>query len=67
MYYISGNYSFFMPQTVKTLLQIADEYGIHAATLRRWIKPIKKELKMNDRRLLLPWQIDLIYKFLNNK
>ena len=56
-----------MSQILKTFSQIADEYGIHSNTLRRWIKPIKKDLKLNNRKLLLPWQIDMIYKFLNQK
>ncbi len=54
-----------MEKTVKTLSQIASEYGIHINTLRRWIKPIKNDLKLNNRKLLLPWQVDKIYFFLN--
>ena len=56
-----------MPQSVKTLIQIADEYGIHANTLRRWIKPIKPKLKIKHRCLLVQWQVDMIYEFLNHK
>ena len=56
-----------MDKTVKTFSQIADEYGIHTKTLRIWIKPIKEQLQMNGRRLLLPWQVQLIYDFLNTK
>ena len=41
-----------MEKTVKTLSQIASEYGIHINTLRRWIKPIKNDLKQNNRKLL---------------
>jgi DNA-binding CsgD family transcriptional regulator len=59
--------TFFMDKTVKTFSQIADEYGIHTKTLRIWIKPIKEQLQMNGRRLLLPWQVQLIYDFLNTK
>ncbi len=51
----------------KTLLQIADEYGIHVSTLHRWLKPIKYQLKVNNRKLLLPWQINMIYDYLNNR
>jgi transposase-like protein len=56
-----------MNKTVKTFSQIADEYGIHTKTLRIWIKPIKKDLQISGRRLLLPWQVQLIYDFLNSK
>jgi len=56
-----------MDKKVKTFSQIADEYGIHTKTLRIWIKPIKNELSINGRKLLLPWQIELIYNFLNSK
>ena len=56
-----------MNKTVKTFSQIADEYGIHTKTLRIWLKPIREQLKINGRRLLLPWQVQLIYDFLNSK
>ncbi len=52
---------------VKTFSQIADEYGIHTKTLRIWIKPIRKQLQINGRRLLLAWQVQMIYDFLNSK
>ena len=52
---------------VKTFYQIADEYGIHPKTLRIWIKPIKENLKINGRKLLLDWQVQMIYDFLNSK
>lgn len=52
---------------VKTLSQIADEYGIHINTLSRWLAPIKDELKINRRKLLLSWQIQMVYDFLNKK
>ena len=52
---------------VKTFSQIADEYGIHINTLRRWIIPIKDDLQINGRRLLLDWQIKIIYEYLSKK
>ena len=52
---------------VKTFSQIADEYGIHTKTLRIWIKPIREDLKINGRKLLLDWQVQMIYDFLNSK
>ena len=57
----------YMDKTVKTFSQIADEYGIHTKTLRIWIKPIRKQLQINGRRLLLAWQVQMIYDFLNSK
>jgi len=56
-----------MANIVKTLAQIADEYGIHVNTLRRWIKPIRNELKLQNRKLLLPWQLNKIYEFLDKE
>ena len=56
-----------MNKTVKTLAQIALEYDIHVCTLRRWILPIKEDLMINKKKLLLPWQIQMIYDFLNKK
>ena len=56
-----------MSLTVKTLSQIANDYGIHVNTLRRWISPIKTELRINNRKLLLPWQIQKIHSFLNER
>ena len=56
-----------MDKTVKTLSQIADEYGIHINTLRRWIIPIKDDLQINGRRLLLDWQIKIIYEYLSKR
>jgi transposase-like protein len=53
-----------MEKTVKTLSQIAAEYGIHISTLRRWITPIREDLKLQNRKLLLPWQIEMIYDYL---
>ncbi|MBT3423208.1 MAG: hypothetical protein HN691_13935 [Bacteroidetes bacterium] len=46
------------------MTQIANEYGVHLNTIIRWVEPIREELKMNGRRLLLPWQTKLIYEFL---
>ena len=54
-----------MPGKVKTLSQIADEYGVHVQTLQNWIEPIKDDLKLTNRRLLLPWQVEIIYSFLD--
>ncbi|HBS86898.1 MAG: hypothetical protein A2W91_12770 [Bacteroidetes bacterium GWF2_38_335] len=51
----------------KTLSQIASEYGIHINILRRWIKPIKNDLKLNNRKLLLPWQVEIINNFLDSR
>jgi transposase-like protein len=56
-----------MSSKVKTLSQIAAEYGIHISTLRRWIKPIRKDLQLRNRKLLLPWQTEILYDFLNAK
>lgn len=56
-----------MSKTVKTLSEIASEYGIHICTLRRWIVPIREDLKINNRKLLLPWQIEMIYEFLQKQ
>ena len=56
-----------MDKKVKTYSQIADEYGIHPKTLRTWLKPIKEELKINGRKLLLSWQVQMIYDYLNSK
>ena len=56
-----------MNKKVKTFSEIADEYGIHSKTLRVWIKPIKDNLNINGRKLLLAWQVDMIYEFLNSK
>ncbi len=54
-----------MPGPVKTLQQIADEYGVHRNTIRKWIKPIRSYLQLTSRRSLLPWQVELIYDFLD--
>ncbi|MBT5420687.1 MAG: hypothetical protein HOK80_07330 [Candidatus Cloacimonetes bacterium] len=53
-----------MVYKTKTMTQIANEYGVHLNTIIRWVEPIREELKMNGRRLLLPWQTKLIYEFL---
>ncbi|MBI5538938.1 MAG: hypothetical protein HY951_02695 [Bacteroidia bacterium] len=53
-----------MPAKVKTFSALATEYGICTNTLRKWIKPIEKELKL-DRRALREWQVNLIYSFLD--
>lgn len=55
-----------MPGSVKTLKQLADEYKVHPNTLRRWVNPIAEKLKLSQyRRTLLPWQIKMIYEFLD--
>jgi DNA-binding CsgD family transcriptional regulator len=54
-----------MSGTVKTLQQIADEYCVHRNTIRKWIKPIRHFLQIKNRRSLLPWQVELIYDFLD--
>ncbi|HBS88193.1 MAG: hypothetical protein A2W91_05035 [Bacteroidetes bacterium GWF2_38_335] len=55
----------YLEKSMKTLSQIASEYVIHINTLRRWIKPIKNDLKLNNRKLLLPWQVEMVSRFLN--
>jgi len=54
-----------MPRKVKTLKQISEEYGVHCNTLKRWIRPILSKLKLGNRRILLGWQVDLIYDLLD--
>jgi len=54
-----------MPGKVKTLKQIAQEYGVHRNTLKKWIAPIEKSLKLVGRRILLEWQVEKIYAFLD--
>lgn len=56
-----------MQQKVQTLSEIAAEYGIHINTLKRWIAPIKEDLKIQNRKLLLSWQIKMIHEFLNSR
>jgi len=56
-----------MDKKVKTLSEIASEYDIHINTLRRWISPIAKDLKINRRKLLVAWQVKMIHDFLNNR
>jgi DNA-binding CsgD family transcriptional regulator len=55
-----------MPGKVKTLKQIAMEYGVHRNTLTKWIKPIEAKLKLGNRRILLEWQVQMIYKLLDS-
>ena len=52
-----------MPKEIKTQRQLAKEYGICRNTFRAWIKPIEKELKLT-RKNLRPWQVKMIYDFL---
>ena len=54
-----------MPGKVKNLSEIANEYGVHPHTMRNWLKPIWKSLRTQGRRSFLPWQIKLIYDFLD--
>jgi transposase-like protein len=54
-----------MPGKVKTLKQIALEYGVYRNTLKKWITPIETNLKLGKRRILLEWQIDRICQFLD--
>jgi transcriptional regulator with XRE-family HTH domain len=53
-----------MAKEVKTQKQLAQEYGISVSTLRRWLKPIAKKLKIT-RKLLRECQIKKIYEFLD--
>ena len=55
-----------MPYEVKTLTEVAREYNVHLSTMIRWIKPIKEELYVSNRKLLLPWQVKMIKKFLGS-
>lgn len=55
-----------MPGKVKSLSEVAQEYGIHINTLRNWLKPIQGKLKLNGKKLLLPWQVKIIYDFLDD-
>jgi len=54
-----------MPGKVKNLSEIANEYGVHPHTMRNWLKPIWTSLRIQGRRSFLPWQIKLIYDFLD--
>jgi uncharacterized protein YjcR len=56
-----------MRKSVKTLAEIANEYGVHVKTLRRWILPIRDNLQIVNRKLLVSWQIELIHKFIEEK
>lgn len=54
-----------MPEKVKNLSEIANEYGVHPHTLRNWLKPIWAKLKISRRHSLLGWQVNMIYQFLD--
>jgi hypothetical protein len=54
-----------MPGKVKTLKQVALEYGVHRNTLKKLISPIASSLKLGKRRTLLVWQVEKIYQFLD--
>jgi len=56
-----------MQKSVKSLAEIAVEYGVHVKTLRRWILPIRENLKIVNRKLLVNWQVELIHKFIEEK
>lgn len=53
-----------MQKEVKTLKQLAIEYGVCYYTLRKWIKPIENKLKLT-KRPLFAWQVEMIYEFLD--
>jgi len=53
-----------MTKEVKTLKQLAKEYGVYRNTFRKWIKPIEDKLKLT-RRPLQAWQVKMIYEFLD--
>ena len=53
-----------LPDKAKTLTQKAEEYGVHLSTMIRGLKPIKEDIKANNRNLLLPRQYKKIYEFL---
>jgi len=53
-----------MPAKVKTLIELANEYGVCRNTFRKWLKPIEDKLKL-CRRPLLEWQVNMIYEFLD--
>jgi hypothetical protein len=53
-----------MPGKVKTLTELAGEYGVCRNTFRKWINPIEKQLKL-CRHSLLEWQVKMIYEFLD--
>jgi len=56
-----------MQKSVKSLSEIAAEYGVHVKTLRRWILPIRENLQIVNRKLLVNWQVELIHKFIEEK
>jgi hypothetical protein len=56
-----------MSQESKSLTQLAAEFKVHRNTMKRWLKPILKDLNLSSKRkLLLPWQVEMIYKLLDN-
>lgn len=55
-----------MPSKVKSHSEIAREYGVHRNTLTIWLRPINEKLNKKNRKLLLPWQIQMIYDFLGH-
>jgi hypothetical protein len=55
-----------MPEKVKTIFQVCTEYKVHRNTLYLWLQPIKDKLKLvKGQRLLMPWQLRMIYEFLD--
>ncbi len=53
-----------MPGKVKTITQLASEYGVCRNTFRKWIRPIEDQLKLT-RSPLREWQVQKIYSFLD--
>jgi len=53
-----------MPAKVRTLIELANEYGVCRNTFRKWLKPIERQLRL-CRRPLLEWQVKMIFEFLD--
>lgn len=49
---------------VKTLRQLATEYGVSENTMRKWLRPIEHKLKRCSR-TLNPKQVKMVYEFLD--
>lgn len=49
---------------VKTLRQLATEYGVCENTMRKWLKPIEGKLKRRSG-TLNPRQVKMVYEFLD--
>ena len=53
----------------KSKKQLASEYNISTKTLKKWIKPILKNLNMtekqyNNKKIFTPNEVKIIYEFL---